>query len=238
MAKIPFEKPIVYQNALRVLPSKLGGLGVFSDVDIASHEVIERTPVTLFTHKQLRNFESAHGSHGLDTYFFGWNTFPIKDTSEFEEKMLCAYAHGFGSFYNHQFDNNALQTSVTIDMAKFSAFDNTPQLIAKFGDKIPVLTFYATQEIPAGHEITISYIPLKEENDSIALFIRHYGRYVRSYGSPAPASFDALSPIDAKRALAFEQAHQFRDSELERKVQAITQFISEQDSSSAKQTRT
>ncbi len=107
---------------IRLGTSEGRGRGVFAAVDIAEGTLIEECPVVV-----VPPAEVAHlGETALRDYYFVWG-----GTGD-----GAAIALGYGSFYNHARDPNAMY------VRKHEAL---------------TIAFFALRRIEAGEEITVSY---------------------------------------------------------------------------------
>ncbi len=107
-----------------------GGRGVFALRDIPAGTLIERVPVLLIPRNQVFSPEpdGPSPSPHISWYVFDWTGHTKRD--------YVALALGYGSIYNHADDPNG-------------AWEAEPP---------DTLVFRATREIPAGHEVFISYL--------------------------------------------------------------------------------
>ncbi|MDX2133858.1 MAG: SET domain-containing protein [Saprospiraceae bacterium] len=110
------------QVPIFVGPSDRHGKGVFAGRDISAGEVIEICPLILFPKAQLQHVRQTV----LDDYYFDWG----------DDGEWFAFALGYGSVYNHDYDPNA---EYEMDFA------------------YQTIDFYAIKDINAGEEITVNY---------------------------------------------------------------------------------
>lgn len=218
-----YAEPVGYRASLTVLPSRLGGLGVFTEQDIKPGEIIERAPATLVAKLRLVEYDNHNQPCGLAPYLFGWDLIPL-DNGNDKLNMRSAFAHGSGSIYNHQHDRNAVfSTQIAGYNPNFrnstSASNNTQSTRST-----PTVTFRAIKAIPAGTEITISYVHCNSEELEIELFEKHWGKYHKVNEPLTPAPVESLNQLDRARFESWCLPGQYGDAHLEGILERVLAF--------------
>lgn len=213
-----YEVAVGYHVPLQVLPSRFGGIGVFARNAITQGEVVEKVPVTLLRHGDLRRYDAAknNGARILEQYLFGWSN---QDPSP--DNTLSAFAHGKGSLYNHNASANAEFTTglSLLDNSRSSPFFKEKGTIA--AGVVGAITFIAKRDIAPGEEITVSYFPIVDD-EILEKFKKTYNGHVEHQGPSMPIQSD--DPKLLRRVAAMADPRQYGDPGLEALVADIIAF--------------
>lgn len=204
MEDSPFDYTPGFRRQLRVLPSRLGGMGVFCDTPIKSGELIELSTVTLLSEQQILQYESRQNKIdkkvNVRHYLFGMG-------------KCYAIPHGFGCFYNHApSENGPLDRNHVTSNTSFSVDDD-----------LKLIAFIAKKDIQPKNEVLIDFFReyALEYEQSIKAFNRTYGGISREDGVMAPVPSYRWSAEQKQRALPYESSDSYRDLELEEIVAQI-----------------